>query len=68
MEFARKLAYGPGFALAMTKSALNRELHMSLEQALEAEAQAQVICMLNPDFKEAYQSFVEKRQARFNQF
>jgi enoyl-CoA hydratase/carnithine racemase len=68
MEFARKLADGPGFALGMTKAALNRELHMSLEQALEAEAQAQAICMLNPDFKEAYQAFVEKRQAKFNQF
>jgi enoyl-CoA hydratase/carnithine racemase len=68
MEFARRLADGPGFALGMTKAALNRELHMSLEQALEAEAQAQAICMLNPDFKEAYQAFGEKRQAKFNQF
>ncbi len=67
MEFAQKLADGPGFALGMTKAALNRELHMSLEQALEAEAQAQAICMLNPDFKESYQAFVEKRQAKFNQ-
>jgi enoyl-CoA hydratase/carnithine racemase len=67
MEVANKLAAGPGFALGMTKDALNRELHMSLEQALEAEATAQAICMLNPDFKEAYQAFVEKRAPKFNQ-
>jgi enoyl-CoA hydratase/carnithine racemase len=67
MAMAERLAAGPGFALGMTKAALNRELHMSLEQALEAEAEAQAICMLNPDFKEAYQSFVEKRPPNFNQ-
>lgn len=64
-EWAARLAAGPGFALAVTKEALNRELHMSLEQALDAEAAAQAICMLNPDFKEAYQSFVEKRPPKF---
>ncbi|MEW6128898.1 MAG: enoyl-CoA hydratase family protein [Acidobacteriota bacterium] len=67
MELASKLAAGPAFGLAMTKDALNRELHMSLEQALDAEAAAQAICMLNPDFKEAYQAFVEKRAPKFNQ-
>lgn len=67
LKMAERLAAGPGFALGMTKAALNREMHMSLEQALEAEAEAQAICMLNPDFKEAYQSFVEKRPANFNQ-
>jgi enoyl-CoA hydratase/carnithine racemase len=67
MVMAERLAQGPGFALGVTKAALNREMHMSLEQALEAEAEAQAICMLNPDFKEAYQSFVEKRPANFNQ-
>ncbi len=67
MAMAQRLAAGPGFALGVTKTALNREMHMSLEQALEAEAEAQAICMLNPDFKEAYQSFVEKRPANFNQ-
>ena len=67
MAMAERLAQGPGFALGVTKAALNREMHMSLEQALEAEAEAQAICMLNPDFKEAYQSFVEKRPANFNQ-
>ncbi|MBI3653240.1 MAG: enoyl-CoA hydratase family protein [Acidobacteria bacterium] len=67
MKMAERLAAAPGFALAMTKAALNREMHLSLEQALEAEAEAQAICMLNPDFKEAYQAFVEKRSPNFNQ-
>jgi enoyl-CoA hydratase/carnithine racemase len=65
LKWARQLAAGPGFALAITKDALNREMHMSLEQALESEASAQAICMLNPDFKEAYQAFVEKRAPKF---
>jgi enoyl-CoA hydratase/carnithine racemase len=66
LAWAEKLAAGPGFALAMTKAALNRELHLSLEAALEAESEAQAICMLNPDFREAYEAFVEKRQPVFN--
>jgi enoyl-CoA hydratase/carnithine racemase len=49
----------------MTKAALNRELDMSLEMALEAESAAQAICMLNPDFREAYQAFTEKRSPEF---
>jgi enoyl-CoA hydratase/carnithine racemase len=66
MRWAERLAAGPSFALAMTKAALNREMHMSLEQALEAEAEAQAICMLNPDFREAYEAFTEKRSPEFN--
>jgi enoyl-CoA hydratase/carnithine racemase len=66
MRWATRLADGPGFALGMTKAALNRELNMTLEMALEAEAEAQAICMLNPDFREAYEAFVEKRPAEFN--
>jgi enoyl-CoA hydratase/carnithine racemase len=53
MRWAEKLAAGPAFALGMTKTALNRELNMSLEMALEAESAAQAICMMNPDFLEA---------------
>lgn len=64
--WAERLAAGPAFALGMTKEALNRELHMSLEMALEAESEAQAICMLNPDFREAYQAFSEKRAPIFN--
>lgn len=67
LGWAERLAAGPAFAISMTKAALNRELHMSLEMALEAEAEAQAICMLNPDFREAFQAFVEKRQPAFNQ-
>jgi enoyl-CoA hydratase/carnithine racemase len=64
--WAERLAAGPAFALGMTKAALNRELHMSLEAALEAEAEAQAICMLNPDFREAYEAFRDKRKPVFN--
>lgn len=66
-RWAEKYAAGPGFALAMTKAALNREMHLSLEAALEAEAEAQAICMLNPDFREAFDAFTQKRSPRFNQ-
>ena len=65
-KWADHLAKGPGFALGMTKAALNRELSMSLEAALEAEADAQAICMLNPDFREAFDAFSEKRPPVFN--
>jgi enoyl-CoA hydratase/carnithine racemase len=66
IRWAERLAAGPAVALGMTKAALNRELDMSLETALEAEAEAQAICMLNPDFREAYQAFKEKRAPEFN--
>jgi enoyl-CoA hydratase/carnithine racemase len=66
MILANKLAAGPAFALGMTKAALNREIDMSLEMALDAESEAQAICMLNPDFREAYRAFREKRAPEFN--
>jgi enoyl-CoA hydratase/carnithine racemase len=62
-DFARRLARGP--ALAKTKEMLNRELHMNLQTALESEAQAQAICMQHPDYREAYEAFVAKREAKF---
>ena len=64
-ELARKLARGPSFALDITKDSLNREASMDLASALEAEAQIQAALMLHPDFKESYDAFVEKRDARF---
>jgi len=64
-ELARKLARGPSFALEITKDALNREASMDLAGALEAEAQIQAALMLHPDFRESYDAFVEKRDARF---
>ena len=64
-ELAARLARGPSFALEITKDALNREAGMDLASALEAEAQIQAALMLHPDFREAYQAFVEKREPRF---
>lgn len=64
-EFAEKLARGPALGIAKTKEMLNRELHMSFESALEAEAVAQALCMQTPDFKEAHAAFLEKRPAKF---
>ena len=63
---AERLARGPAFALAVTKEMLARELDVSLDAALELEAQAQAICMQHPDYGEAYRAFVEKREPRFN--
>jgi enoyl-CoA hydratase/carnithine racemase len=64
-ELAERLARGPAFALAKTKEMLNRELNMNLPAALECEAQAQAICMQHPDYREAYEAFVAKRQPKF---
>ena len=63
--FAERLARGPSFALGVTKQALDGESQMELGAALEAEARAQAICMLNPNFREAYEAFVAKRRPRF---
>ena len=64
-EFAKRLARGPAFALGKTKEMLNRELDMDLQAALESEAQAQAICMQHPDYREAYEAFIAKREAKF---
>jgi len=64
-EWARKLASGPSFGLAMTKRMLNQEASMTLEQALGAEAWVQAECMAHPDYGEAHRAFVEKRPADF---
>ncbi|MGB7925238.1 MAG: enoyl-CoA hydratase family protein [Pyrinomonadaceae bacterium] len=64
-EFAARMASGPGFALGMTKEMLNREMDVSLDTALEWEAQAQATCMQHPDYREAYEAFVEKREPQF---
>lgn len=62
---AERLARGPSFAIGVTKEMLNRELDVSLDTALELEAQAQAICMQHPDYREAYDAFVEKREPVF---
>ncbi len=63
--FAASLAAGPTFAHAMTKTMLNQEWSMSVEQAIEAEAQAQAICMKTRDFERAYRAFVARETPRF---
>jgi enoyl-CoA hydratase/carnithine racemase len=64
-ELAERLARGPAFALAKTKELLDREANMNLETALECEAQAQAICMQHPDYREAYEAFIVKRDPKF---
>src|ERR687886_2143762 len=64
---AERLARGPSFALGVTKEMLNRELDASLDTALEWEAQAQALCMQHPDYREAFDAFMEKREPRFNE-
>ena len=51
MTLARQIAAGPAFSNAMTKKMLEDEASLSLEEAIEAEAQAQAICMAHPDFE-----------------
>jgi len=65
IALARKLAEGPNFAHMMTKTMLGQEWSMSLEQAIEAEAQAQAICMQTNDFRRAYEAFAGKSVPRF---
>jgi enoyl-CoA hydratase/carnithine racemase len=60
-SYAKTLAAGPTFGHAMTKTMLHQEWSMSLEQALEAEAQAQAICMQTEDFQRAYDAFAAKQ-------
>src|SRR6266481_1162580 len=62
---ARELAAGPSFAHAMTKRMLHEEWDMSIEQAIEAEAQAQAICMQTKDFARAYEAFAAKKKPDF---
>lgn len=65
MTVAKKLAAGPGFANGVTKNQLNMEWDMSLYTAIEAEAQAQAICMQTNDFKRAYEAFIAKKKPVF---
>jgi len=62
---ARSFASGPTFANGLTKTMLHQEWSMGIEQAIEAEAQAQALCMLTEDFKAAYEAFVAKRRPVF---
>jgi enoyl-CoA hydratase/carnithine racemase len=62
---ALDLAQGPSFANGITKTMLHQEWAMTIEQAIESEAQAQAICMLTEDFSRAYHAFVAKQKPRF---
>ena len=65
LEWATRLAAGPNFGHMMTKTMLAQEWSMSIEQAIEAEAQAQAICMQTGDFERAYKAFVAKEHPVF---
>ena len=62
---AATLAQGPTFAQGMTKTMLQQEWAMTIEQAVEAEAQAQAICMQTGDFRRAYEAFAAKQKPVF---
>ena len=63
---ARALANGPSFAHAMTKACLHQEWAMSIDDAIEHEAQAQAVCMATNDFERAYRAFVNKDVPTFH--
>ena len=62
---ARALADGPWFAHTITKTMLNQEWAMGIEEMIESEAQAQALCMLTQDFKRAFDAFAAKQQPKF---
>jgi enoyl-CoA hydratase/carnithine racemase len=62
---AEEMTQGPTFANGITKTMLHQEWAMTIDQAIEAEAQAQAICMLTNDFSRAYHAFAAKRQPQF---
>ena len=65
LKLAQDLANGPTFAHAMTKKMLQQEWNMGVDEAIEAEAQAQAICMATNDFHRAYHAFVAKQKPVF---
>jgi len=65
IALARSLATGPTFAHGITKTQLNQEWNVSLETAIEMEAQAQAICMATQDFRRAFEAFAAKRKPEF---
>jgi enoyl-CoA hydratase/carnithine racemase len=65
MTLAAELTSGPTFAHAMTKKMLHEEWNMGVDQAIDAEAQAQAICMSTNDFHRAYHAFVDKQKPAF---
>ncbi len=64
-DLATEIARGPTFAHAMTKRMLHREWHMPIDEAIDAEAEAQAICMQTEDFRRAYRAFIAKQKPDF---
>ncbi len=64
-ELARELADGPWFAHTMTKTMVNQEWAMGIEEMIESEAQAQALCMLTGDFRRAFEAFAARRKPEF---
>lgn len=64
-NMAQRLASGPTFAHGITKKMLHQEWSMSVDEAIEAEAEAQAICMQTNDFRRAYEAFVNKERPVF---
>jgi enoyl-CoA hydratase/carnithine racemase len=62
---AKSLADGPTFAHAMTKKCIHQEWSMGIDESIEAEAQAQAICMQTRDYERAYNAFVAKQRPVF---
>jgi len=65
MKLAQSVASGPTFAHGITKTQLNNEWNVSLETAIEMEAQAQAICMATNDFRRAFEAFAAKQKPKF---
>ena len=65
IALARSLADGPWFAHSMTKTMMNQEWAMGLDEMIESEAQAQAICMATGDFRRAFEAFASKRKPIF---
>ncbi|MCG8461168.1 MAG: enoyl-CoA hydratase family protein [Holophagales bacterium] len=66
LALAERLARGPSFGLEVTKKMLQREWSMGLEAAMENEVEIQAACMEDPNFRESYDAWVEKRKPRFS--
>ena len=64
-QYARAIADGPWFAHGITKTMMNQEWAMGLEEMIESEAQAQAICMATGDFRRAFEAFAGKRKPVF---
>ena len=65
MELAAGIAAGPTFANGITKTMLHQEWAMGVDQAIEAEAQAQAVCMATGDFRRAFEAFRDRRRPVF---